>query len=64
MNDSLLSQLQVDRIIKALDGLKYGSVLITVHDEQIVQIDRTEKHRFSVESSRLPKRSSVRRPQK
>ncbi|GGE25455.1 hypothetical protein GCM10011571_29530 [Marinithermofilum abyssi] len=64
MNDSLLSQLQVDRIIKALDGLKYGSVLITVHDEQIVQIDRTEKHRFSVESPRLSKRSSVRRPQK
>ncbi|MBA4543522.1 YezD family protein [Thermoactinomyces sp. CICC 10521] len=35
----------IERIIRALEGLKYGSVLITVHDSRIVQIDRTEKIR-------------------
>ncbi|MGA9174421.1 MAG: YezD family protein [Thermoactinomyces sp.] len=43
------------RIWKALEGLKYGTVLITVHDSNIVQIDRTEKHRFSSEPASLPK---------
>jgi hypothetical protein len=47
------------RIWKALEGLKYGTVLITVHDSNIVQIDRTEKHRFSSEPSSLPKSRSV-----
>ncbi|CAM3541363.1 YezD family protein [Hydrogenibacillus schlegelii] len=35
-------------IEKALEGLEYGTVQITVHDGQIVQIDRTEKMRFPV----------------
>ncbi|WP_274652051.1 YezD family protein [Paenibacillus humicola] len=33
-------------ILKNLDGLKYGTVHITVHQGKIVQIDRTEKIRF------------------
>ncbi|MBD2845727.1 YezD family protein [Paenibacillus sp. IB182496] len=33
-------------ILKQVDGLEYGSVLITVHDGRIVQIDRTERKRF------------------
>ncbi|GGA32135.1 hypothetical protein GCM10007416_00890 [Kroppenstedtia guangzhouensis] len=56
MNDATVSQKQVEEIIKALKGLEYGSVLITVHDTNIVQIDRTEKHRFplaSTESKRI-----------
>ncbi|MDI3328808.1 MAG: YezD family protein [Alicyclobacillaceae bacterium] len=36
----------LDRILEALEGLEYGTVQITVHDAQIVQIDRTEKRRF------------------
>jgi hypothetical protein len=35
----------IERIVRALKGLKYGSVLITVHDSKIIQIDRTEKIR-------------------
>ncbi len=31
---------------KALAGLKYGSVSITVHEGRVVQIDVTEKKRF------------------
>ncbi|BCU83017.1 hypothetical protein JIR001_28000 [Polycladomyces abyssicola] len=42
---------QVERILKALRGMQYGSVVITVHDSQIVQIDRTEKYRIPLEKS-------------
>ncbi|GBF73279.1 hypothetical protein PA598K_01564 [Paenibacillus sp. 598K] len=35
-----------DRILSQVSGLEYGSVLITVHDGRIVQIERTERKRF------------------
>ena len=37
-----------DAITKALKGLDFGEIHITIHDGQIVQIDRTEKKRFPV----------------
>ncbi len=46
MNASSISRSQMEQIIRTLDGLEYGTVLITVHDSQIVQIARTEKRRF------------------
>ncbi|MHB8171789.1 MAG: YezD family protein [Thermincolia bacterium] len=30
-----------------LKNIKYGSVTLVVHDSQVIQIDRTEKVRFS-----------------
>ncbi|MFF2885419.1 YezD family protein [Paenibacillus sp. NPDC057967] len=36
------------RIIGQVQGLAYGTMQITVHDGQIVQIDRTERSRFDV----------------
>ncbi|NLD99402.1 MAG: YezD family protein [Fibrobacter sp.] len=36
----------VARISSALRGLRYGSVILTVHDSRIVQIERVEKNRF------------------
>ncbi|RIX53165.1 DUF2292 domain-containing protein [Paenibacillus nanensis] len=36
----------LDRIVEQVRGLTYGVVQITVHDGQIVQIDRTERSRF------------------
>jgi hypothetical protein len=36
----------LERILERLNGLEYGSVLITVHDGKIVQIDRTERKRY------------------
>lgn len=35
-----------DQVLEQINGLEYGSVLITVHDGRIVQIDRTDKRRF------------------
>lgn len=37
------------RLKQLLESLEYGTVLITVHDSRIVQIERTEKHRFPLE---------------
>ena len=41
----------VVRILRALEGLEYGTVQIVVHDSQVIQIDRTEKHRFPLEKA-------------
>jgi len=40
------------RITQQLDGLQYGQVIVTVHDGQIVQIDRTERTRYPLTSSK------------
>lgn len=59
MSSSFFSQNQIEEILKALEGLKYGSVLITVHDAHIVQIDRTEKRRLPLGSAdSSPKRAA------
>lgn len=39
---------QVEReILRAVEGLAYGSVEIVVHDSKVVQIERKEKVRFN-----------------
>ena len=40
---------RVAHVLRALEGLEYGVVQITVHDSQIMQIERTEKYRFAAE---------------
>ncbi len=40
INDKLIR-----RIAESLKGIKFGHVLITVHNHKVVQIDRTEKNR-------------------
>ena len=42
----------VDAVLRALRDLRYGEVTLTVHDGAIVQIDRTEKLRFSPRRTR------------
>ena len=37
----------VRRILRALAGLDYGSVQIIVQDSKVVQIERTQRSRFS-----------------
>lgn len=34
------------RISSAMKGIRYGSVILTIHDSKIVQIERIEKIRF------------------
>ena len=38
------------KILEALQGLRFGSVEITVHDGDIVQIERREKLRLTPDS--------------
>lgn len=33
-------------INEALDGLRYGTIILTVHDSKVVQLEVTEKKRF------------------
>lgn len=35
-----------DRILDMLEGIRYGTIQIVIHDGKIVQIERTEKFRF------------------
>lgn len=44
-----LDQQVIDKIADLLEGLEFGTVQITVHDSQITQIDRLEKHRFPLQ---------------
>jgi hypothetical protein len=41
----------IEPVRRALDGLKFGSVVIIVQDGLVVQIDRTEKLRLDRKSS-------------
>jgi len=34
------------QVIQATKGLRFGQVVLTVHDSRVVQIDRTEKIRL------------------
>jgi hypothetical protein len=43
INDKLIR-----RIADSLKGIKFGQVLITVHNHKVVQIDRTEKNRCEI----------------
>jgi hypothetical protein len=45
-----LDQQVMEKIASLLEGLEFGTVQITVHDSQITQIDRLEKHRLPVQN--------------
>jgi hypothetical protein len=44
----------LDRIHRALGGLRYGTVTAVVQDGVVVQVERTEKVRFDKRSNREP----------
>ena len=46
------SQSALERIVRAIMGIRYGSVEIVIHDGHIVQIERKEKMRFDVSNNR------------
>jgi hypothetical protein len=37
----------LNEIIEAIAKIKYGQVIITVHDSKVVQIEETKKKRFN-----------------
>ena len=49
--DGNWSQEIVQQILCAIQGVRYGSVEILIHDSKVVQIERKEKIRLDKESS-------------
>lgn len=48
-----LDQQTLEKIASLLEGLEFGTVQITVHDSQITQIDRLEKHRLPLRKQQV-----------
>ncbi|MFD2445422.1 YezD family protein [Bacillus sp. CGMCC 1.16607] len=42
-----INQKTLDHIIDTLKKLEFGSVVVTVHDGKITQVESTEKRRFT-----------------
>lgn len=42
----------INKIKDALKKIEYGSILITIHDGKVTQIDQTEKWRFTNETKK------------
>ena len=42
-----IDQTILDEIIEAVQKMKYGEVVVTVHDSKVVQIEEKKKKRFS-----------------
>ena len=47
---SRIDDLTIEKIRKLLETLEYGNLQITVHDSQVTQIDKLEKHRIPLKS--------------
>jgi hypothetical protein len=45
VNGEAINEKLVVKLLGSLKGIKFGQVVITVHNEKVVQIDRTEKNR-------------------
>ncbi|MCM3767668.1 YezD family protein [Neobacillus niacini] len=56
-----LDQQVLDKITSLLNGLEFGTIQITVHDSQITQIDRLEKHRLPLQKKANSQSSSQRK---
>jgi hypothetical protein len=53
---NILNQEKINLISEILKEMKYGTLLITVNDGQIVQIDRTDKIRIEPKNKIVKKR--------
>lgn len=49
---TVVSDALVRELVAALNGLRYGSVEIVVHDSRVVQIERREKMRLTPDPGR------------
>lgn len=47
---STLSQELLSKIAEAIQGIRFGSVQIVIHDSRVVQIEKSEKIRFDIDA--------------
>ena len=45
-NKNIVNDAIFKDIAEVLGGLKYGEIIIKVHDSKIIQVERTEKTRY------------------
>jgi len=50
--DKTTHALTSQKILEALQGIRYGAVEIIIHDGKVVQIERREKLRMDVDGAR------------
>ena len=48
LKGEVINEKLIRRIAESLKGIKFGHVLITVHNHKVVQIDRTDKSRCEI----------------
>ncbi len=47
--DKIIEELKIEDILKLIKGVDYGEIIITMHDSQIIQVERREKKRFKAQ---------------
>ena len=47
--DKVTEELKIEDILKFIKGVDYGEIIITMHDSEIVQVERREKKRFKAQ---------------
>jgi hypothetical protein len=52
MENNNNKKIPVDEIIKTIRGIKFGQVHITIHNSEVVQIDKIEKIRFEKQNNK------------
>ncbi|WP_338473373.1 YezD family protein (plasmid) [Niallia sp. XMNu-256] len=52
-----IDQQVLEKIKALLESLEYGTVQITIHDPQVTQIDKLERHRLPLQKSSHHKRT-------
>lgn len=43
---NIINDAIVKNLAEAINSLRYGTILITIHNARIVQVDKTEKSRY------------------
>lgn len=46
-----IDQKVLEKILKTIQQINYGEVVITIHNSEIVQIEKREKERFALDKS-------------
>lgn len=54
-----VDEVWLDRIAELLDEMEFGSLNIVVHEGQIVQVERTERKRYELNSTGTAKKGGA-----
>jgi hypothetical protein len=55
---AIIDNKKIEDIVLAIRNLEYGSLVITVHEGEITQVETTEKKRYAVQGKKTKKINS------